>query len=88
MTPELTALALACLLQVVQYVLMSIPANLELDPRKTLGPRDVADLKSQLSSRTARRAYSRARIAPDYFWHRRASAAPTLRQRIGHDAAI
>ncbi len=54
MTPELTALALAGLLQVAQYVLMSVPANLELGPGKTLGPRDDADLKSQLSPRTAR----------------------------------
>jgi uncharacterized MAPEG superfamily protein len=54
MTPELTALALAGLLQAVQYILMSVPANLELGPRKTLGPRDDADLASQLSPRTAR----------------------------------
>ncbi len=55
MTPELTALALAGLLQVAQYILMSIPANLELGPRKTLGPRDdAADLQEQLSPRTAR----------------------------------
>ena len=55
MTPELTALALAGLLQVAQYVLMSVPANLELGPRKTLGPRDdAADLQAQLSPRTAR----------------------------------
>jgi uncharacterized MAPEG superfamily protein len=40
MTPELTALILAGLLQVVQFVLMSVPANLELGPGKTLGPRD------------------------------------------------
>ena len=33
MTPELTALALAGLLQVVQYLLFAIPANLELGPR-------------------------------------------------------
>jgi uncharacterized MAPEG superfamily protein len=55
MTPELTALALAGLLQAVQYVLMSVPANLELGPGKTLGPRDdAADLQSRLSPRTAR----------------------------------
>jgi hypothetical protein len=35
MTPELTALTLAALLQVVQFVLMSVPANLELGPTKT-----------------------------------------------------
>jgi uncharacterized MAPEG superfamily protein len=33
---------------------MSVPANLELGPRKTLGPRDDADLKSQLSPRVGR----------------------------------
>lgn len=40
MTAELTALALAGVLQVVQYVLMAVPANIELGPGKTLGPRD------------------------------------------------
>lgn len=40
MTPELTALALAGLLQVVQFVLMAVPANLQLGPRRTGGPRD------------------------------------------------
>ena len=40
MTPELTALAFAGLLQGVQYVLMAVPANLELGPGKTLSPRD------------------------------------------------
>jgi uncharacterized MAPEG superfamily protein len=54
MTPELTALALAGLLQVVQYGLMSVPANLELGAGRTLGPRDGADLRAQLSPRTAR----------------------------------
>ena len=32
MTVELTVLALAALLQVVQVVLMAVPANLELGP--------------------------------------------------------
>ncbi len=58
MTPELTALALAGLLQVVQYGLMSIPANLELGPGKTLGPRDPdrlgKPLDQQVSPRTGR----------------------------------
>lgn len=40
MTPELTVLALAALLQAVQFTLMAIPANLELGPGKTLSPRD------------------------------------------------
>lgn len=58
MTPELTALTLAGLLQVVQYVLMSVPANLELGPGKTLSPRDRerlgGSLEEQLSPKTAR----------------------------------
>ncbi|GGH38624.1 hypothetical protein GCM10010973_33980 [Cribrihabitans marinus] len=57
-TPELTALTLAALLQVVQYVLMSVPANLELGQGKTLGPRDPGRLGKplieQLSPRTGR----------------------------------
>lgn len=40
MTPELTALALAALLQVVQYVLMAVPANMQLGPKVTASPRD------------------------------------------------
>ncbi len=58
MTPELTALTLAALLQVVQYVLMSVPANLELGPGKTLSPRDQSrlggTLEAQLSDKSAR----------------------------------
>lgn len=48
MTPELTALTLAALLQVVQYALMAIPANLELGVGKTLSPRDPGRLKQPL----------------------------------------
>ena len=40
MTPELTALALAGLLQVVQFVLMAVPANIQLGTDATAGPRD------------------------------------------------
>ena len=58
MTPELTALTLAALLQVIQYILMSVPANLELGPAKTLSPRDIGHLGKplieQLSPTTAR----------------------------------
>lgn len=58
MTAELTVLALAALLQVVQFVLMSVPANLELGPAKTASPRDWdrlgGPLEAQLSKRTAR----------------------------------
>jgi uncharacterized MAPEG superfamily protein len=58
MTPELTALAFAGLLQGVQYVLMAVPANLELGTAKTLSPRDPQTLgqpiQNQLSPVTGR----------------------------------
>jgi len=58
MTPELTVLALAGLLQVLQYVLMAVPANLELGPAKTASPRDPGRLGKplieQVSPRTGR----------------------------------
>ena len=58
MTPELTALTLAALLQVAQFYLMAIPTNLELSPGKTLSPRDEdrlgGDIRTQVSNRTAR----------------------------------
>ncbi|WP_138932878.1 MAPEG family protein [Roseovarius arcticus] len=44
MTPELTALTLAALLQVVQFMLMAVPVNLELGPAKTMSPRDPAQM--------------------------------------------
>ena len=53
MTPELTVLTLAALLQVVQYVLYALPANLELGTRYTAGSRDLAP-DQQMSKRTAR----------------------------------
>ncbi len=53
MTPELTVLALAGLLQAVQYVLMAVPANLELGPGVTTGPRDESPMP-RLSPRTGR----------------------------------
>ncbi|WP_322894131.1 MULTISPECIES: MAPEG family protein [unclassified Yoonia] len=58
MTPELTVLALAGLLQGVQFLLMAVPANLELGPGKTAGPRDPGRLGKplieQVSVRTGR----------------------------------
>ena len=48
MTPELTVLALAGLLQGIQFVLMSVPANLELGPGKTASPRDPERLGKPL----------------------------------------
>jgi len=58
MSHELMALALALLLQAVQFGLMAVPANLELGPKTTTSPRDRARLggalEDQLSPRTAR----------------------------------
>ena len=58
MTPELTALTLAALLQVIQFALMAIPANIELGAGKTLSPRDLSrlggSLESQVSDGTGR----------------------------------
>ena len=53
MTPELTALTLAALLQVVQYLLYAVPANLELGPGYTMSARDREPTK-QMSDGTAR----------------------------------
>ncbi len=41
MTPELTVLALVGLLQVVQFALFSIAANLQVGPKTAMGPRDA-----------------------------------------------
>ncbi len=58
MTPELTALALAGLLQAAQFAALSVLANLELGPKKTASPRDRQQLggalEDLLSVRTAR----------------------------------
>lgn len=48
MTPELAALTLAALLQVVQYCLMAVPANIELGVGKTLSPRDPEQMGGAL----------------------------------------
>lgn len=53
MTPELTTLALAALLQVVQFALVSITANLELGPGKTMSPRDSARLGKPLEDQVS-----------------------------------
>lgn len=58
LTPELTVLALAGLLQVAQFVVMAVPANLEVGPGKTASPRDPQRLggtvESLLSVKTGR----------------------------------
>lgn len=53
MTPELTTLALAGLLQAAQMILFATPANLELGTGYTSGPRDTPP-KKPLSISTAR----------------------------------
>ena len=53
MTPELTALTLATLLQAVQFTLFAIPANIELTPAYTSSPRD-APPQRPMSKVTAR----------------------------------
>ena len=53
MTPELTTLALAGLLQALQYAAFAIPANLELGTGYTSSARDKPPTK-QLSVKTAR----------------------------------
>lgn len=53
MTPELTALALAILLQAVQFVAFAIPANRELGPGYTMSARDRPPSRS-MSERTGR----------------------------------
>ncbi|TRD23556.1 MAPEG family protein [Palleronia caenipelagi] len=58
MTPELTALTLAALLQMVQLILYAVPANLELGAQTTMGPRDPEKqprpIAEQLTTRTGR----------------------------------
>ena len=58
MTPELTALTFAGLLQGLQFAVMSIRANIELPAGKTLGPRDPdrlgKPLIEQVSPKTGR----------------------------------
>lgn len=62
--PEARVLALAGLLQALQFVLMAVPANLELGTAKTLSPRDPhrlgRPLMEQVSPVTGRlgRAFS------------------------------
>ncbi|MBL9055667.1 MAG: MAPEG family protein [Rhodobacteraceae bacterium] len=53
MTPELTALALAGLLQCLQFAVFALPANRELGVGYTSSPRDIPPSR-QLSIGTAR----------------------------------
>lgn len=54
MPPELTVLALAGLLQVLQFFLMAVPVNLQLGPRYTGGPRDEARPVTGMAGRLSR----------------------------------
>ncbi|MEX2517832.1 MAG: MAPEG family protein [Paracoccaceae bacterium] len=54
MTPELTALSLAALLQAIQFALMAVPANMQLGPDKTMGPRDEPLALSGVAGRMKR----------------------------------
>lgn len=60
MSPELTVLTYAALLQCIQFALMAIPANMELGTGKTTSPRDLDRLGKPmielLSVKTARLA--------------------------------
>ena len=53
MTPELTVLALAGLLQAAQFIVFAVPANTDLTPEYTSGPRDAPPSRA-LSKVTAR----------------------------------
>ncbi len=53
MTPELTVLTLAGLLQMVQFALYAVPANREVGPGYTMSARD-RDPTRLMSDRTAR----------------------------------
>lgn len=54
MTPELTVLALAGLLQCATLVVFAALANLQLGTKKTLSPRDHGNLAEQADPKTAR----------------------------------
>lgn len=54
MTPELTALTLAGLLQCVQFALVSVAVNREVGAKVTLSPRDGVDLRAMVGPRTGR----------------------------------
>jgi len=67
MTPELQVLAYAGLLQGVQYVLMSVSANLDLGPGKTMSARDVHRLGRPLAELLGVRAGRLYRAFPNHF---------------------
>ena len=54
MTPELTALALAALLQCAQFLAYSVAANLQVGPKYAMGPRDAPRQLTGLPGRLQR----------------------------------
>ena len=54
MTPELTVLALAGLLQCAQFALFSVAANRQVGPKAAMGPRDAPIHLSGLAGRFQR----------------------------------
>ena len=67
MTLELTVLTLAALLQVVQFFLMAIPANLELGPAKTMSPRDPDHMGGPMEQQVSRGTGRLARALNNHF---------------------
>ena len=67
MTTELTILTLAGLLQVIQFFLMAIPANLELGRGKTMSPRDPAKLGGTVDELLSERAGRLKRAMDNHF---------------------
>ena len=65
--PEARVLALAGLLQAAQYVLMSVPANLELGTAKTLSPRDPGRLGRPLMEQVSPVTGRLARALDNHF---------------------
>ncbi|ABV94618.1 hypothetical protein Dshi_2885 [Dinoroseobacter shibae DFL 12 = DSM 16493] len=54
MTTELTVLALAALLQVVQFILYSVAANIQVGPKRAMSPRDEPIVLTGLAGRLQR----------------------------------
>lgn len=67
MTTELIVLTLAGLLQVIQFTLMAIPANLELGRGKTMSPRDPAKLGGTVDELLSERAGRLKRAMDNHF---------------------
>lgn len=67
MGAELTVLALAALLQGVQFTMMSVSANLEFGPQKTLGTRDPSALGGDLAGLAGPRTGRLIRALDNHF---------------------